>query len=120
MLASHGIALDAVIELRVDEAALLKRIENRVAEMQGRGEALRPDDNPDVLHRRLLAYREQTAPLIAYYRSHGILRSVDGMAPIADVAAAIEEVLADAARAEPKARTRRRGEAGGAGAESRG
>ena len=101
MLASHGISLDAVVELRVDEAALLKRIEHRVAEMQSRGEALRPDDNPDVLHRRLLAYREQTAPLIAYYRSHGILRSVDGMAPIPDVAAAIEEVLA-APPGEPK------------------
>jgi adenylate kinase len=94
MLASHGIALDAVIELRVDEAALLKRIENRVAEMRSRGEALRPDDNPDVLHRRLEAYREQTAPLIAYYRSHGILHWVDGMAPIADVAVAVDKVLA--------------------------
>ena len=101
MLANHGIALDAVIELRVDEAALVKRIENRIAEMQGRGEALRPDDNPDVLHRRLVAYREQTAPLIAYYRRHGILRSVDGMAPIGDVAASIEGVLI-AAPAEPK------------------
>ena len=101
MLAKHGIALDAVIELRVDEAALLQRIENRIAEMQSRGEALRPDDNPDVLHRRLVAYREQTAPLIAYYRRHGILRSVDGMAPIGDVAGAIEAVLT-AAPAEPK------------------
>ncbi len=105
MLASHSIALDAVIELRVDEAALLKRIENRVAEMRSRGEALRPDDNPDVLHRRLQAYREQTAPLIAYYRSHGVLRWVDGMAPIADVAAAIDKVLAASSAAsslEPK------------------
>jgi adenylate kinase len=101
MLASHGIALEAVIELRVDEAALLERIENRVAEMRSRGEALRPDDNPDVLHRRLQAYREQTAPLIAYYRSHGILRWVDGMAPIANVAAAIEKVLAVPVLAEP-------------------
>jgi adenylate kinase len=100
MLSTHGIALDAVIELRVDETALLKRIENRIAEMQSRGEALRPDDNPDVLHRRLVAYREQTAPLIAYYRHHGILRSVDGMAPIAEVAAAIDGML-NAALAEP-------------------
>jgi adenylate kinase len=96
MLAKHGIALDAVIELRVDEAALVRRIENRIAEMRSRGEALRPDDNPDVLHRRLVAYREQTAPLIAYYRRHGILHSVDGMAPIADVTAAIEGVLGSA------------------------
>jgi adenylate kinase len=105
MLASHGIALDAVIELRVDEAALLKRIENRVAEMRSRGEALRPDDNPDVLHRRLQAYREQTAPLIAYYRSHGILRWVDGMAPIAAVAAAIDKVLAASSLEPEPART---------------
>jgi adenylate kinase len=104
MLASHGIALDAVIELRVDEGALLKRIENRVADMQSRGEPLRPDDNPDVLHRRLVAYREQTEPLIAYYRSHGILGAVDGMAPIAEVSAAIEKALvAPPAPAKPAA-----------------
>jgi adenylate kinase len=93
MLARHGIVLDAVIELRVDEAALVRRIESRIAEMQKRGEPLRPDDNPDVLHKRLLAYRAQTAPLIAYYRDHGLLRSIDGMAPIEQVAGAIEEAL---------------------------
>lgn len=101
MLAKHGIALEAVIELRVDEAALVKRIETRIVEMQSRGETLRPDDNPEVLHRRLVAYREQTAPLIAYYRRHGILHTVDGMAPIGDVAAAIGRALA-AAEAAPK------------------
>jgi adenylate kinase len=93
MLARHGIALDAVIELRVDEEALIRRIESRIAEMLKRGEPLRPDDNPDVLHRRLTAYREQTAPLIAYYLDHGMLRSIDGMAPIEQVADAIEEAL---------------------------
>jgi len=93
MLARHGIALDAVVELRVDEEALIRRIESRIAEMQKRGEPLRPDDNPDVLHRRLTAYREQTAPLIAYYRDHGMLSSIDGMAPIEQVADAIEEAL---------------------------
>ena len=93
MLARHGIALDAVIELRVDEEALIRRIESRIAEMLKRGEPLRPDDNPDVLHRRLTAYREQTAPLIAYYRDHGMLRSIDGMAPIEQVADAIEEAM---------------------------
>jgi adenylate kinase len=100
MLASHGIALDAVIELRVDEEALLRRIESRAADMQKRGEPLRPDDNPDVLHRRLTAYRQQTAPLIAYYRDHGTLRSIDGMAAIEQVADAIEQVL-DAVAASP-------------------
>jgi adenylate kinase len=94
MLAKHGIGLDAVIELRVDEEALVRRIESRISEMQKRGEALRPDDNPDILHRRLDAYREQTAPLIVYYRDHGMLRSIDGMAPIAEVGVAIERALA--------------------------
>jgi adenylate kinase len=103
MLARHGIALDAVIELRVNEEALIRRIESRIAEMQKRGEPLRPDDNPDVLHRRLTAYREQTAPLIAYYRDHGMLRSIDGMAPIEHVADAIEEAL-NAADPKPAAK----------------
>lgn len=93
MLTKHGLALDAVIELRVDEAALLKRIESRIAEMKARGERLRDDDNPEALHRRLAAYREQTAPLIDYYRRQGVLCSVDGMAPIPDVTAAIDKAL---------------------------
>jgi adenylate kinase len=93
MLAKHGIELDAVIELRVDEEALVRRIESRIADMQKRGEPLRPDDNPNVLHKRLMTYRAQTAPLIAYYRDHGLLRSIDGMAPIEQVAGAIEEAL---------------------------
>jgi adenylate kinase len=103
MLAKHSIALDAVIELRVDEPALIRRIESRIAEMTARGEALRPDDNADVLHRRLVAYREQTAPLIAYYRRHGMLHSVDGMAPIPEVAAAIGRVVAESADFRPVA-----------------
>ncbi len=110
MLAKHGIALEAVIELRVDEAALIRRIESRVAEMKARGEPLRADDSPEVLHRRLVAYREQTAPLIAYYRQHGILRSVDGMAPIQEVAAQIEKVLSP----EPEAARRSASDKGAA------
>jgi len=93
MLATRGIALDAVIELRVDEAALIKRIETRIAETKARGEELRPDDSAEVLRTRLSAYREQTAPLIAYYRQLGILRTVNGMAPIADVTVAIDRAL---------------------------
>jgi len=93
MLATRGLGLDAVIELRVDEDALVRRIESRIAEMKERGEELRPDDNPEVLHNRLRAYRQQTAPLIAYYRHQEVLRTVNGMAPIADVTAAIDKVL---------------------------
>lgn len=93
MLAARGLSLDAVIELQVDEDALVKRIENRIAEMKARGEELRPDDNPEVLRTRLAAYRDLTAPLIAYYRNQGVLRSVNGMAAIPDVTAAIDRAL---------------------------
>jgi adenylate kinase len=93
MLANKGLALDTVIELRVDEDALLKRIEARIAEMKARGEPLRSDDNPEVLRQRLQAYRQQTAPLVSYYRGQNVLRSVNGMAPIPDVTAAIDKAL---------------------------
>jgi adenylate kinase len=93
MLETRGLALDAVIELRVDEDALVRRIESRIAEMKARGETLRDDDSPEVLHNRLRAYREQTAPLIAYYRQQGVLRTVNGMAPVPDVTVAIDKAL---------------------------
>jgi adenylate kinase len=94
MLAERGLSLDGVVELRVDEDALIRRIESRVAAMRAQGEPLRDDDSPEVLHHRLAAYRDQTAPLITYYQLQSVLRSVDGMAAIAQVAAAIERVLA--------------------------
>ena len=93
MLATRGIGLDAVIELRVDETALISRIESRIAEMKRKGEELRSDDNPEVLRNRLEAYRDLTAPLIAYYREKGTLRTVNGMAAIPDVTAAIDKAL---------------------------
>ena len=93
MLREKGLKLDAVIELKVDEGILLKRIEKRIADTKARGEALRADDDPVVLHRRLLAYRDQTAPLATYYQLQSVLRAVDGMAPIAEVSAAIDRVL---------------------------
>jgi adenylate kinase len=93
LLKAKGIQLDGVVELKVDEDILLRRIETRVAESKARGEALRPDDNPEVLAERLKAYRAQTAPLIAYYRTKGMLKTVDGMAPIPVVAAAIDKAL---------------------------
>jgi adenylate kinase len=96
MLTAKGLALDAVIELRVDETILLQRIEKRVAEMAARGEALRADDNAEALKKRLDAYRLQTAPLIGYYSGKGILRTIDGMAPIDEVASALATVLEEA------------------------
>ncbi len=93
ILADRGIALDAVIELRVDEDALVRRIETRIADTKARGETLRDDDSPEVLHKRLAAYREQTAPLVTYYRQKRVLRTVNGMAPIPEVTAAIDRAL---------------------------
>lgn len=93
MLAEKGLGLDAVIELKVDEAILASRVAKRVAEMLGRGESVRGDDNPEALKKRLAAYRVQTEPLVAYYSRKGSLKSVDGMAPIPEVAAAIDRHL---------------------------
>jgi len=93
MLAAKGLGLDTVIELRVDEGILLKRIENRIAEMHARGEPVRADDNPDTLKKRLDAYRAQTAPLINHYAKRGALKTVDGMAAIAAVSEAIDRAL---------------------------
>jgi adenylate kinase len=97
ILKARGVALDAVVELRVDEAALIKRIESRIAEMKARGETLREDDSAEVLQTRLKAYREQTAPVVAYYRQQGVLRTVNGMAGIPEVTAAIDQALASMA-----------------------
>ena len=93
MLAKKGLRLDGVLELQVDEGALLKRLATRVAEMLARGEPVRPDDNPEALKTRLDVYRTQTAPLIAFYGKKGLLKSVDGMAPIDTVTAAIDRAL---------------------------
>ena len=93
LLAERGLKLDAVIQLKVDEGILLKRIENRVREMTARGEKLRADDNPEVLKGRLDAYRAQTAPLADHYAGLDQIKRVDGMAPIDDVTAAIDRLL---------------------------
>ena len=93
LLAKKGMNLNGVIELKVDEGALGRRLETRVAEMRARGEPVRPDDNPESLTIRLTNYRNQTAPLIDYYGKRGVLRSVDGMAPIPEVTKAIDRML---------------------------
>jgi adenylate kinase len=93
MLREKGLQLDGVVELKVDEGILIKRIESRIAETLARGETLRKDDDPEVLKTRLEAYRRQTSPLIEYYREKGKLRGVDGMAPIDEVTAAINWIF---------------------------
>ncbi|MEM7694260.1 MAG: adenylate kinase [Pseudomonadota bacterium] len=93
ILDDAGLDLDAVIELQVDEDALAARVEKRAAESGG---AVREDDTVDALRHRLKVYREQTAPLIEFYRGTGKLRAVDGMQDIDTVAAAIEGALAEA------------------------
>ena len=98
LLAQHGLKLDAVIELKVDEGILLRRIETRVGETTARGEAVRADDDPEVLKQRLSAYRMQTAPVVDHYRAKGQLRSVDGMASIDEVSEAIGRVVSAPAK----------------------
>jgi adenylate kinase len=105
LLAERGLKLDAVIELKVDEGILLRRIEKRVADMTARGEKVRADDNPEVLKGRLSAYRAQTAPLADYYAGKGMLKSVDGMASIDKVTAEIGRLLRSRA---PKPKSSRR------------
>ena len=93
MLAEKGLRLEGVVELQVDKGALLRRLATRVAEMKARGEPVRPDDNAEALKTRLDVYRTHTAPLIAFYAKKGLLRSVDGMASIDAVTAAIDRLL---------------------------
>ncbi len=93
MLAAKGLRLDAVVEFKVDEDALVDRIAKRAAETEARGEAVRKDDTPEVFKTRLDAYRRQTAPLSAHYAGTGLLRTVDGMAPIDAVTQEIEALL---------------------------
>jgi adenylate kinase len=115
MLAQRGLKLDRVIELTVDEAALIDRVAGRftcakcgasyhdrnhrpkqdgVCDVCGSHEFVRrADDNAETVATRLAAYRDQTAPILPYYRSRGILASVDGMADIDEVTRQIENLL---------------------------
>lgn len=93
-LATWGIKLDAVLELEVDEDAMLDRIKGRAEEAVNKGEPVRRDDNPEVFKTRLHVYREQTAPVTEYYRSQGLLNVVDGLQPIDDVTEQLTAALA--------------------------
>jgi adenylate kinase len=111
LLRSKHLKLDAVVELRVNESALLQRVESRVAEMMARGEAVRADDTPEVLSKRLASYRALTEPLIHYYSERRKLLTVDGMMAIEHVTRDIYRILAaigaSDAKAEKKASTRK-------------
>ncbi len=94
LLKKKRLKLDAVIELRVNESALLQRVETRVAEMRARGEEVRVDDTPEVLTKRLASYRSLTEPLIHYYSEQRKLLTVDGMMTIEHVTQEINRILA--------------------------
>ena len=89
MLAVRGERIDIVLELKVDDAVLLRRVEQRIKD----GGVLRSDDTPETLAHRLKVYYANTAPLIDFYRRQGKLRTVDGMAPITAVTAQIAVLL---------------------------
>jgi adenylate kinase len=102
LLKRKHIKLDTVVELRVNESALLQRVENRVAEMRARGEEVRIDDTPEVLAKRLAQYRSLTEPLIHYYSERRKLLTVDGMMTIEQVTREINRILAAIGATEAK------------------
>jgi adenylate kinase len=103
LLKRKHLKLDAVIELRVNESALLERVETRVAQMRERGEEVRIDDTPEVLTKRLASYRALTEPLIHYYSERRKLLTVDGMMTIEAVTREIDRILAAIRAVEAKA-----------------
>jgi adenylate kinase len=102
LLKHKHMKLDAVIELRVNESALLQRVENRAAETRARGEEVRVDDTPEVLVKRLASYRSMTEPLIHYYSEKRKLLTVDGMMTIEHVTREIGRILAAIGAADAK------------------
>lgn len=102
LLKKKHIKLDAVIELRVNESALLNRVETRVAEMKARGEEVRIDDTPEVLSKRLASYRSMTEPLIHYYSERRKLATIDGMMGIEQVTREVNRILAAVGAVESK------------------
>jgi adenylate kinase len=103
LLKKKHMRLDAVVELRVNESALLSRVETRVAEMRARGEEVRIDDTPEVLSKRLASYRALTEPLIHYYSERRKLLTVDGMMTIEHVTREIYRILAAIGATEARA-----------------
>jgi adenylate kinase len=102
LLRKKRLKLDAVIELRVNESALLQRVETRAAETRARGEEVRVDDTPEVLVKRLASYRTLTEPLIHYYSERRKLLTLDGMMTIEHVTHEIGRILTAIGAVEPK------------------
>ncbi|MDP3257923.1 MAG: adenylate kinase [Bosea sp. (in: a-proteobacteria)] len=94
MLASKGLKLDTVLELKVDQSKLVDRIVKRAEEAKAAGEPVRKDDDPEVFKTRLEAYNRDTAVVSPYYAKRGQVIEIDGMQPIDEVTAAIETALA--------------------------
>ncbi len=93
MLKAEGMKLDAVIELIVDQNALVHRIIKRAEEAKAAGQPVRKDDDPEVFKTRLEAYNRDTAVVAPYYEKSGKLTKIDGMQPMDQVSAAIAGVL---------------------------
>ncbi|WEF25099.1 adenylate kinase [Paracoccus sp. S3-43] len=93
LLRDTGMQLDAAIELKVDDGALVDRIVKRAEQSMAAGEPVRKDDTPEVFSDRLREYYKKTAPLLGYYYAKGDLHQVDGMAAMDEVAAQIARVL---------------------------
>ena len=93
LLTRMGLTLDAVIELVVDDKALVGRIVKRAEDAKAAGQPVRKDDTPEVFQVRLQEYYKNTAPLIGYYWAKGDLRQIDGMAEMQAVAEETAKVL---------------------------
>ena len=91
MLGEQGLPLDHVIEISVDDSVLIDRINARVAQTPEADR--RDDDNEETLKHRLQVYHEQTAPILPYYESRGMLKKVDCMQPIDEVSKQIEAII---------------------------
>lgn len=92
--AAHGIELDAVLEITVDEEVLVERVANRAKQAAEEGTEARADDKPDVLRDRIRAYRSATVPLTKFYDERELLESVDGTQSIDAVTADLVAALA--------------------------
>ena len=99
MLAAKGLKLDAAIELMADAPKLVERIVKRADDAKAAGALVRKDDDPEVFKSRLAAYERDTAAVTPFYRDRGLLHEVDGMAPMGDVAKAIDAIVSEVAAA---------------------